>query len=326
MNQAISDYDVLIVGGGPVGATAGIVLARAGVSTVILERERFPRFHVGESFLPKAFELIRELGLADELRQLPHVRKFGAEFAMAHSLDTTRISFDLALNGGENETFNIERAGFDEMMLRAAKRAGAHVVQGVTVKKAVTLSDGEVELDTNRGCFTGKYVFDASGQAALLGKQLGTRRGFPNHRKVAYFGHFENVKSLNGPHKGDPTIAMCDEGWFWLIPIDAERTSIGLVLDADVVRRIDVPAHEILAWGIARCPLVRDRTRSALFPDRNHVIADFSYTCAPYAGPGYFLLGYAAVFYDPIFSAGVCLCIAGPIGARVMSFACCRDR
>jgi len=114
---------------------------------------------------------------------------------------------------------------------------------------------------------------------------------------------------------------MCEEGWFWLIPIDERRTSIGLVMDADAARSVGVPAQRMLAWGIARCPAMRQRTAEAVFPAGNNVIADFSYRCSPYAGPGYFLVGDAATFIDPIFSTGVCLGMmsaiqaAGGIGA-----------
>src|SRR4029079_8756753 len=102
-------------------------------------------------------------------------------------------------------------------------------------------------------------------------------------------------------------IVVCKEGWFWLIPLDERRTSIGIVLDDRVARQLDVPPGERLAWAIARCPVVAERTAHAVFPETNYVAADFSYRCAPYAGPGHFLVGDAATFVDPIFSTGVCL-------------------
>ena len=100
---------------------------------------------------------------------------------------------------------------------------------------------------------------------------------------------------------------MCDEGWFWVIPLDSRKTSIGLVMDAQAARRVDRPAQDVLFWGIERCPLLAERTHQAVFPKVTHVIADFSYTCKPFSGPGYFLVGDAAVFLDPIFSTGICL-------------------
>lgn len=300
--------DVLIVGGGPTGSTAALALARAGISAVVVEKDQFPRFHVGESFLPRNFTLLQELGLEPALRRLVHVPKFGGEFVMGNGSAFRRFCFDIGLDGATNETFNIERAPFDNMLLEEARRAGAVIRQRTGLRRVLTLEDGHVEVETEAGeHLSARYLIDASGQGAFLGRQLGTRRVFEGHRKVAYFGHFENVERLCGREEGYPTIAMCDEGWFWLIPIDERRTSIGLVMDTNAARRVDVPASQMLAWGIARSPLMRQRTRNARFPQANHVTADFSYECKPYAGPGYFLVGDAAVFLDPIFSTGICL-------------------
>jgi len=308
--------DVVIIGGGPSGATAALALARAGLKALVIEKAAFPRFHVGESFLPSNFELIRALGLEPELRKLPHVVKFGAEFAFGYGEETTRFCFDEGLDGSDNETFNIARAPFDAMVLREARKAGAEVLEEMAVRRVLHLEDGHAEVELSDGRrVKGQFLFDASGQATFLGRHFGRRRGFAHHRKVAYFGHFEDVARLSGREAGYPTVVMCDEGWFWLIPIDEKRTSIGLVMDVDKARLVNAEPHEMLFWGIRWCPLLRERTAEAVYPARNHVIADFSYTCAPYAGPGYFLIGDAAIFLDPIFSTGICLGMKGALEA-----------
>jgi flavin-dependent dehydrogenase len=186
------------------------------------------------------------------------------------------------------------------------------VREGQAVRRILRLADGEVAIESEDGrTYTANVLIDASGQATLVGKHLGTRQVLPGLKKVAYFEHFTGVARRSGVEAAYPTMVMCDEGWFWIIPFDEEKTSIGLVLDADVARQAGVPAARMLTWGIERCPLMRERMAAAQGPELNQVTADFSYRCSPYAGPGYFLVGDAATFVDPIFSTGLCLAMMG---------------
>jgi flavin-dependent dehydrogenase len=305
------DYDILVIGGGPAGATAALRASQLGMRAVVFEKGRHPRFHIGESLLPRMMTLIRKLGLEDGLKALPHVYKVGGSFAFGHENGTTDYHFARGLLPVNHETLNIERGPFDKFLCREARAAGAEIHEDAMVRQIVKLADDGVEIVVEQGGaqrrVTGRWLVDASGQGAVVGRHLGVRHMLPDLKKIASYGHFRNVWRPEGVLGGYPQILMCDEGWFWFIPLDEERTSVGLVLRSDVAKKVDVPNDRLVFWGIERCPLAKKWTSGAVFPEETYVSADFSYTCRPFAGPGYFMVGDAATFVDPIFSTGVTL-------------------
>ncbi len=305
----MSEYDVIIIGAGPAGATSALLLGRQGFRVVALEKAKFPRFHIGESILPRNLPLIQELGLEAELDKLPQVKKYGAEFGMGNDPNTMRFNFSSGLIAG-TRTFNIERSIFDEMLMKAARGAGAEVREETGVQQILKLTDGDVAVQLDTGeTLRARCILDASGHGTVVGRHLKIRRPIEDRRlhKCAYFEHFDNVERLSGVDDGHPSIFMSDEGWFWIIGLNERVTSVGFVCHPDIIKRAGVPANRMLQWAVARCPVVRHRMRDATGPATNRVLADFSYTCKPFAGDGYFLVGDAACFLDPVFSTGVTL-------------------
>lgn len=305
-------YDVVIAGGGPAGSTAALVLARQGLSVCVLEKDRHPRFHIGESILPRTTPLLKELGIEQDVLALTHVPKYGAEFGWGNSDKTRRFSFADGLIPG-SLVFNIERSAFDKLLLDKAREAGAEVYEGRPVKSITRLEEGRVEVETAEGPVSGRLLLDASGHGTAVGRHLNLRKNFqdPELQKVAYFQHFENVERPAGKETGHPGIFMCAEGWFWMIGLSETKTSVGFVTRPSFVKTLDIAPNKLLQWAVARCPVVRDRMRNATGSAENVILADFSYRCRPYAGPGYFMIGDAACFLDPIFSTGVTLAMMG---------------
>lgn len=301
-------YDVIIAGGGPAGSTTALLLARAGFGVCVLEKDVHPRFHIGESILPRNTLLLKQLGLEDAVKALPHVPKFGAEFGMGNDFATRKFQFTDGLLPGF-PVFNIERSHFDKLLLDQARSAGAEVFEGSPVERIVRLEEGAVRVATGQGEVEGRVLIDASGQGTLVGRHLNIRQSFsePELQKVAYFQHFDHVERPPGTESGHPCIIMCDEGWFWLIGLNETKTSVGFVTRPSFVKTLSIPPRKLLGWAVQRCPVVRHRMRNAEGDSSNVVLSDFSYRCQPYAGPGYFMVGDAASFLDPIFSTGVTL-------------------
>ena len=308
-----SDPDVAIIGGGPTGAVAALALARSGVRTMLFEMASVFPFRIGESLIPRVYDLLHGLGIGDRVDRVPHVPKYGAAFAFAHEETLRRIRFGDAFPGSATRAWNVERAPFNEMLLDAAAEAGAEVSRGGVVRTIEHLSDGDVRIATDGGPIRARYLIDASGRATVLGHHLRIREPMKRHRRAAYYGHFEGVERDSGQQAGDVLGYMFAEGWIWIIPIDATRTSIGAVLNAEVPKRTGVPPEEILGWAIARSPEVARRCANAMPTGTTGAAADFSYRCRPFAGPGYLIAGDAAAFFDPIFSTGVCLGITSAL-------------
>jgi flavin-dependent dehydrogenase len=301
------EFDVAIIGGGPAGSTAAILLARFGRKVVVLEREKFPRFHIGESLLPYSMDAFDRLGIREELDRWA-VDKRGGEVATACGARTIKFHFANGFRLKHTRAYSVERAVFDEMLLRRAQKAGADVREETSVSKVEFLDDGVV-LATSCGEIRAKYVIDASGRNTVIGQQLGLKNAYDHLKKFSCFGHYEGVQRDEGNDAGLTRLVRAKNHWFWLIPIDDTRTSIGVVMDVTDYKVLKKSPEATLEWAIEDSPLMTERMRDARRVSPVHAAGDYSYRNRQLTGSRWMLAGDAAGFIDPIFSTGVFLAI-----------------
>lgn len=304
-------YDALVIGGGPGGSSAATYLAKAGRRVLVLEKEHFPRFHIGESLLPYNTRLFAEMGLLPALAAANFPRKLGAQFHLGNGTKGTKFIFSQGKFTREPEAIQVERAVFDHILLKHARSSGAEVREGWTVSRFTQTPDGvsiEARDDTGRTeTFRGSFLIDASGRGNMTGNQEGQRVIHPRLKKLAVFGHFTGVQLDDGPKRGDTIIVRLENKWFWIIPIAADKTSVGCVLDQAEFAASKATPAEIFQRLVDSSAVMRERMRDTALLGPIHTTSDFSYRNRRLVGPRLLRVGDAAGFMDPIFSAGVFL-------------------
>jgi flavin-dependent dehydrogenase len=321
--MVVSEYDALVIGGGPGGSTTATFLAKAGKSVLVLEKEHFPRFHVGESLLPYNRQIFEELGVLHKLEKANLVKKVGAQFHVSNGSKSLELVFRNGRYTREAEAFQVERATFDHLLLNHSREAGAEVREGWTVTKVNSDADGvKVQARGEKGQveeFRGKFLIDASGRGNFTANQEGLREIHPKLKKLAVFGHFANVALDAGQKGGDTIIIRLENKWFWIIPLSAEKTSVGCVMDQQEFTQAKTAPEKLFTQIWQGAPAVRERMQNARLLGNMHVTSDFSYKNRRFVGQRLMRVGDAAGFMDPIFSAGVYLaCYSGKLAAQVV--------
>lgn len=324
--------DVLVIGGGPAGATAAAILAGQGKKVLLVESSHFPRHHVGESLQPASMRILdRHLGLGPKLAAQGFARKYGALYRWGDSrapwsvLFDARLDADLSgldeqalLNGGYEHAWQVERATFDHLLLQAAREAGVEVLEGC---EAIALSQNddtiqEVTLKNSEKTWTvqPQIVIDASGQRALLGRHFDLHRPVTDLRATATYAYFDGAGGVPGPlGRHVQLVVTIPEGWAWFIPISATRTSVGVICHSR--ERLSLQRFEELL-AEANLPL-ETATRVEGPQDGLRFVRDWSFYHSRFHGKNWFLVGDAACFVDPVLSGGVDFAIRGAANAAL---------
>ena len=321
--------DVLVIGGGPAGATIAALLAAQGRDVLMLEKAHHPRFHIGESLLPANVALFERLGVRDAVERIG-MRKWGVEFVSPDHAHQSLLEFGDAWDKTMPYAWQVRRSELDELLFRHAQQRGARTQEGCRVREVRFDDEGatvEARLDDGaRRSVRARFVVDASGRDTFLANKLRSKQKNPKHNSAALFGHFTGAQRLPGRLEGNISIFWFAHGWFWLIPLADGSTSVGAVCWPYYLKSRDKPLADFFADTITLCPQLGERLANAtLVGGTVHATGNYSYGGTHCSGERYLMLGDAYTFVDPVFSSGVYLAMQSAFeGAGVV--ATCLDR
>lgn len=307
-----------MIGGGPGGSTAASFIAMRGHKVILLEKDKYPVYKIGESLLPSTVRgICRLLGVTEELKAAGFFPKFGGTFYWGRDLDPWTFSFSSSVRAeGENAVaYHVERSKFDLILLNNTRRLGVdvreeHVVTSLSVESGrvtgVFFTDSK---GRSRFCST-KFVVDASGSQTHVAYYAGKRIMSEFFQNLALFGYYRHGKRLERPRDGDILSAAFDDGWFWYIPLSSTLTSVGAVVGRQHGPSLQGNFVEAMESFIQKCPPIRSLLRNAeRVTDGPYgqirIRADYSYQNTSFWAPGLVLVGDSACFIDPVFSSGV---------------------
>jgi flavin-dependent dehydrogenase len=315
MAAAMENCDVAVIGGGPAGSTAAILLAKRGYKVIALEKAHHPRFHIGESLLPMNLPVFERLGVLDKVRALG-VFKPGADFEADNERGYNTFAFARAIGNSPPHAYQVWRQDFDKMLYDHARGSGADAREGHEVLKVEQLNarDTRLEVATDEGRTYGvqaRYVVDASGRDAFLSAKKKLRRKNDEHQSAAIFGHFRGAELRPGEDAGNISIYRFDHGWMWMIPLPDGVMSIGAVCRPEYLKQRKGRTAEFLLETLHASAGLKARMQRAELIGEVRVTGNYSYDSTRMGGPGWVLVGDAFAFLDPVFSSGVYLAMSG---------------
>lgn len=316
VNPSSTLFEVIVIGGGPGGSTAATILAQHGHRVLLLERSRFPRFHVGESLMPETYWPLKRLGVLDKLKASSFPRKHSVQFVSEEGRDSRPFYFSETNPHESAVTWQVLRSQFDQMLLENAEAAGAEVRQETRVVDVLFEDERAVGVrcqgpDAVQQEITSQVVVDASGQSTLIANKLKLKRSDPLLKKASIWTYYEAALRDPGIDEGATIIlhTQAKQGWFWYIPLHQDQVSVGVVSSASRLLASGRSPEEVFEAEVARCPAIKKRLAPGRRVAAFHVTRDFSYRSSRCAGDGWVLVGDAFGFLDPVYSSGIFLAL-----------------
>jgi flavin-dependent dehydrogenase len=323
MKPARSDYEVIIIGAGPAGSTTAALLAEKGRRVLVLEKEKFPRYHIGESLMPYCWFTLNRLGLVQQMNERAFVKKYSVQFVTPDGRQSQPFYFFQHYDHPSAVTWQIERAEFDQMMLDNARAKGAEVLELTPVQRVLKNDSGRVigvEAKTADGetfQVHAPMTIDCSGRDQVAVGRDGWRNKDPMLNKLAIWTYFKGAKRDPGIDEGNTTVAYVEgRGWFWYIPLKDDVLSVGVVADKEYLfegidKQQDKQAMlaEILKREIGRNVWIKEHLEGGQQYGEYFITTEFSYRSRHCANDGLLLAGDAFAFLDPVFSSGVFLAL-----------------